>query len=64
MSEDAQLKRYEVEVYGTFTLWVDVEAGDETEAQDEAINAARAASVIEWTDDGNYTVESTTAVAS
>lgn len=60
MSEEAPLKKYEVEVTGSFTAWIDVEAEDEEQARDEAISEARSLSTMDWNDDGMYHVESVT----
>lgn len=57
MSDDGQTleapeapvsKRYEVEVTGRFTTYIEVDAADEDEAHDEAKSSARYVSASEW----------------
>ena len=60
MSEEAPLKKYEVEVIGSFTAWINVEAEDEDQAHDEAMSEASSLSTMDWNDDGMYHVESVT----
>lgn len=66
MSEqEAPTKRYEVELTGTFTTWVEVDAEDEDAAHDAAKQEVSSlGSMVDWQDDRLYTVENITEVAS
>ena len=52
------MPKYEVQVTQTFTAWIEVEADDEDEAHDEAVDEAKMLSDSDWTADGMYNVES------
>ena len=54
---DAPLKKYEVEVTGSFSTWVEVEAEDEDAAHDAAKEeVAGYGAMVDWQDDRIYEV--------